>query len=77
VYSYHLILKDAESSAARRVDFRAASPDHAFQIARNEATGIYVELWDGSSLLARMTKSADNMWQLHPVEGGQPADAAS
>lgn len=75
MHPYHLILQDADASEMRRVDFRAASPDHAFQIARNEETGVYVELWDGPSLLARMTKSAENTWQLLPLAGGRPAGA--
>ena len=77
MHPYYLILKDVDSSEARRVDFRAASPDHAFQIARNEQSGVFVELWDGASLLARMTKSNENMWQLLPVEGERPANAVS
>ncbi|WP_168707894.1 hypothetical protein [Sphingopyxis sp. PAMC25046] len=77
MHPYHLILKNVDSSEARRVDFRASSPDHAFQIARNEQSGVFVELWNGASLLARMTKAAENMWQLLPVEGGRPANAVS
>lgn len=64
---YHLILSGASAPEPRRVDFTAASPDHAFQIARNESDGIHVELWEGSKLLARMTKGDANMWQLLPV----------
>lgn len=61
--AYHLIIV---SSAAqpRRVDFHAESPDHAFQVARNEEDGIEVELWEGDRLLARMTKSGANIWRL-------------
>lgn len=63
---YHLILQDAGVTEMRRVEFTASSPDQAFQVARNEKDGVYVELWDGPSLLARMTKMAENMWQLLP-----------
>ncbi|KTE20065.1 hypothetical protein ATE67_11785 [Sphingopyxis sp. H050] len=64
---FHIILQDATETHPRRVDFRAEGPDHAFQIARNEADGVHVELWEGAKLLARMTKSGANMWKLHPT----------
>ena len=64
---YHLILSGASASEPRRVDFAAASPDHAFQIARGEGEGTYVELWEGSILLARMTKGDADVWQLLSV----------
>ncbi|MBJ7501767.1 MAG: hypothetical protein JHC57_18580 [Sphingopyxis sp.] len=64
--AFHLMLLDDASSSPRRVDFRAEGPDHAFQIARNETDGINVELWEGESLLARMTKTAANVWKLLP-----------
>jgi len=38
-------------SPNRGVDFKAESPDHAFQVARNEEEGIYVELWEGAICL--------------------------
>lgn len=72
---FHLILLDDASSEPRRIDFHAESPDHAFQVARNETDGTHVELWDGATLLARMTKSAANMWKLLPSE--HPAAALS
>ncbi len=64
---YHLILSGAGASEPRRVDFTAESPDHAFQIARGEEEGTHVELWEGSTLLARMTKDGADIWQLLPV----------
>ena len=64
---FHIILQDGIDSQPRRVDFYAESPDHAFQIARNEADGVNVELWEGAKLLARMTKSGANMWKLLPT----------
>ncbi len=64
---YHLIISGAGASEARRVDFTAESPDHAFQIARNEEDGVHVELWEGAKLLARMTKGDANIWQLLPA----------
>ncbi len=67
---FHLILKDEDPDAPRRIDFHADGPDHAFQIARNEADGVHVELWEGSTLLARMTKSGANMWKLLPIGDG-------
>ena len=71
---FHLILLDGTSSEPRRIDFYAEGPDHAFQVARNETDGTHVELWDGETLLACMTKSAVNMWKLVPRE--VPATAA-
>lgn len=65
--AFHLMLFDAESSTPRRVDFHAAGPDHAFQVARNETDGVDVELWEGSILLARMTKTSANVWKLLPT----------
>jgi hypothetical protein len=64
---FHLMLLDTASREPRRVDFEAESPDHAFQVARNETDGIHVELWEGGALLARMTKSAANVWKLLPT----------
>jgi hypothetical protein len=61
--AYHLLISSA-ASVSRRVDFYAESPDHAFQIARNEEVGIDVELWEGDRILARMTKSGANIWKL-------------
>lgn len=66
---FHMIMQDCSDSRPRRVDFHAEGPDHAFQIARNEADGIHVELWEGVTLLARMTKSGANMWKLLPTTG--------
>src|SRR3546814_17772979 len=57
---FHMILQDAAGTQLRRVDFHAEGPDHAFQIARNESDGVHVELWQGATLLARMTKSGAN-----------------
>jgi hypothetical protein len=54
------------------VDFRAESPDHAFQVARNEQDGVHVELWEAGKLLARMTKEDGNLWKLLP---SSPADS--
>lgn len=62
--AFHLILTDDCSDEPRRIDFFAEGPDHAFQIARNEADGIRVELWEQTKLLALMTKSG-NLWKLH------------
>lgn len=64
---FHMILQDAAGAELRRVDFNAEGPDHAFQIARNEGEGVRIELWQGSMLLARMTKSGANMWKLLPT----------
>lgn len=65
--AFHLLLLDHGSDEPRRVDFSAESPDHAFQVARNEREGIHVELWDSDRLLARMTKSEANIWKLLPI----------
>ena len=64
--SYHLLLRDAHAGDPRRVDFCADSPDHAFQIARNEKKGLHVELWESDKLLARMTKEEGSLWRLLP-----------
>lgn len=64
---FHMILQDAPGAELRRVDFNAEGPDHAFQIARNEGNGVHVELWQGATLLARMTKSGVNIWKLLPT----------
>ncbi|WP_447752144.1 hypothetical protein [Sphingopyxis fribergensis] len=66
--AFHMILLADSAAAPRRVDFFAESHDHAFQVARNETNGIVVELWDDEALLARMTKSGDNLWKLHASE---------
>lgn len=72
---FHLLIHDAEARAPRRIDFQAESPDHAFQVARNECDGIHVELWDEHTLLARMTK-AGGLWQLLPVGKAMPERAS-
>lgn len=64
---FHLLVRGRDETEPRRIDFRAESPDHAFVVARNETDGSHVELWDGGTLLARMTKSDANIWKLHPV----------
>jgi len=64
--AFHLMLLDTASSEPRRIDFEAESPDHAFQVARNETDGVHVELWEGGALLARMTKTTANVWKLLP-----------
>lgn len=73
--AFHLMLLYDESGRPRRVDFHAEGPDHAFQIARNETGGIHVELWEGVSLLARMTKTAANVWKLLPSSHAAEPDA--
>jgi len=72
--AYFLMISDADARAAKRVDFVAQSPDQAFQVARNVTHGTRCELWEGEKLLARMTKSGGELWQLlattpQPVEG--------
>jgi len=62
--AYFLLVSDADARAINRVDFVAESPDQAFQVARNVADGTYCELWEGLRLLARMTKSGGELWQL-------------
>lgn len=64
---FHLIMQGVDAPEPRRVDFEAESPDHAFQVARNERGGTHVELWEGETLLARMTKGEANIWKLLPV----------
>ena len=64
---FHMILRDVAGTELRRIDFYAEGPDHAFQIARNESDGVHVELWQGTTLLARMTKSGANIWKLLPT----------
>ncbi len=70
--SFHMMMLDDQSIAPRRVEFQAESPDHAFQVARNEIDGVHVELWEGEALLARMTKTADNVWKLLPSNDDVP-----
>ncbi len=70
--AYFMMISDAEAHAAKRVDFIAESPDQAFQVARNVTDGTYCELWDHDRLLARMTKSSAELWQLLPTT---PPDA--
>ena len=70
--SFHMMMLDDQSNAPRRVEFQAESPDHAFQVARNEIDGVHVELWEGEALLARMTKTADNVWKLLPSNDDVP-----
>lgn len=71
--AFYLILSDGHSPMPRRVDFEAEGPDHAFQIARNETEGIEVELWEGETLLARLTKAGDSLWKIDRCRGGKEA----
>jgi hypothetical protein len=66
VRTYHLLI-DGESPR-RNIAFAAESPDHALHVAEREAEGISAELWDGDTLLARMTKAGPGLWQLHPCQ---------
>ncbi|ALC13751.1 hypothetical protein [Sphingopyxis sp. 113P3] len=66
--TYHLLLLDDASGPPRRVEFKAASPDQAFQVARNERDGIHVELWESDRLLVRMSKDGA-VWKLLPTPG--------
>lgn len=70
--AFYIIVHPREPAAPRRIDFHAESPDHAFQVARNESDGVMVELWEEGRLLAHMTKSGANIWKLH----GAPEDKA-
>jgi len=67
--AFHLILRDRPSVTPRRIDFEADGPDHAFQIARNETDGVEVELWEGSELLASLTKAGDSLWKIDRRRG--------
>ena len=67
--AFHIMIYAEASAVPRRVEFHAESPDHAFQIARNEQDGIQVELWEEDQRLASMTKSGSGMWKLHgPID---------
>lgn len=61
---YQLVMEG--DSDRRRIEFQAETPDYALSIAEREADGTRAELWQGEMLLARMTKAAPNLWQLHP-----------
>ena len=74
---FHLIMQGADAPELRRVDFEAESPDHAFQVARNERGGTHVELWEGDTLLARMTKGEANIWKLLPIHPDNVVDIGS
>ncbi len=54
----------------RRIQFNAETPDYALCLAGYEADGTRAELWQGPTLLARMTKTASNLWELHPCDEG-------
>lgn len=76
--AFHIMIFADASAQPRRVDFHAESPDHAFQIARNENDGVHVELWEDGRRLASMTKSGSGIWKLHgpvdrPVSSNEPA----
>lgn len=68
--AFHILIDHPEP---KRIDFLAEGPDHAFQIARNERDGVDVTLWEGERLLARMTKTEANIWQLHPLNAASAA----
>ncbi len=70
--AYHMLLHCPSRRDARRIDFHAEGPDHAFQIARNEADGTEVELWEGNKLLVRMAKTVSNVWQILPSGDTHP-----
>jgi hypothetical protein len=63
VQKYHLVVEG--DSDRRSIDFQAETPDYALNIAEREADGTRAELWQGETLLARMTKAAPNLWKLH------------
>ncbi|MBE1527946.1 hypothetical protein GGC65_002402 [Sphingopyxis sp. OAS728] len=67
--AFHMLLHCPSRRDARRIDFHAEGPDHAFQIARNEADGTGVELWEGDKLLVRMAKTIGNVWEILPSDG--------
>jgi hypothetical protein len=64
--TYHLLLASDRAPAKRCIPVAAESPDHALVVAEYEKNGVRAELWDGTRLLARMTKTAPNFWLLHP-----------
>lgn len=66
--AFHMLLHCPSRRYARRIDFHAEGPDHAFQIARNEADGTEVELWEGDKLLVRMAKTIGNVWEILPSD---------
>jgi hypothetical protein len=65
--AFFMMIAGADAHGAKRVDFIAESPDQAFQVARNVTDGSHCELWEGDRLLARMTKSGAELWQLLPT----------
>src|SRR3546814_16109771 len=62
---FHMILQDVAGTELRRIDFYAEGPDHAFQIARNESDGVHVELWQGTTLLARIDRKSTRLNSSH------------
>jgi len=62
--SFYILLEDESSGEPRRIDFDAESPDFALQIAQGQATGLSMELWEGSAKLGTLSKSAPHLWRL-------------
>ncbi|MBE1529725.1 hypothetical protein GGC65_004181 [Sphingopyxis sp. OAS728] len=62
--AYFLMVSDANARSPKRIDFISESPDQAFQVARNVVDGAHCELWQDDKLLARMTKSGSELWEL-------------
>ena len=77
MHAFHLMVRETEKSDMQRVDFEADGPDHAFQIARNECRGTHIELWDGETLLARMSRMNSNVWKLLPLSSEEPAGGSA
>lgn len=68
VQQYQLFVEG--ESGRRKIQFHAETPDYALCLAGHEADGTRAELWQGATLLARMTKTASNLWELHPCHEG-------
>lgn len=59
-----LLIKPSDTSPCRRLEFGASDRDHALYLAESHGGDADLELWEGETLLAEMSRASRGLWVL-------------
>ncbi len=65
---FYLMIKSL-GAVPERVELDAVDRDHALYLAERYSRDADVELWDGSNLLAEMSRTTPHLWMVRPCNG--------
>lgn len=67
MHRFYLLVKESEAAAPKRVDIDVVDRDRALHIAESYGGSANLELWEGTNLVAEMSRAAPHLWILRPM----------